>query len=292
MLTAAEKAEFAQKAISDDALESYERDGAVILRDVIPSEWIERMRTAIDRMMAEGNGFEMASASDPGRFFGDSFLWRRDDEFKAFLFESPLANLAGRMMRASKVNLFYDQLFVKEPGTAARTPWHQDLPYWPVSGWQVTSIWVPFDRATPESGVVTYIKGSHLWGKLFQPRSFGATPVSRPVVYDEVPDIDEKPQEFEFITGMLNPGDAFVHHARTIHGAPGNASAHTRRRALAVRWTGDDAVYAPRPGHFLENPRYDGLRKFLTCDPGTAMDCDLFPVVARPGKAVDSGRRT
>ena len=35
------------------------------------------------------------------------------------------------MMGCRRVNFFFDQLIVKEPGTAQRTPWHQDLPYGP-----------------------------------------------------------------------------------------------------------------------------------------------------------------
>ena len=72
-------------------------------------------------------------------------------------------------MRSATVNLLYDQLFVKEPGSSERTPWHQDLPYWPVEGDQILSIWVPFDAATPDNGVVTYVKGSHLWGQKYRP---------------------------------------------------------------------------------------------------------------------------
>ncbi len=64
-------------------------------------------------------------------------------------------------MGVDKVWFFYDQLLVKEPNTAEPTPWHQDGPYWPLRGEQVMSIWVPFDHATRETGVVTYVKGSH-----------------------------------------------------------------------------------------------------------------------------------
>lgn len=42
--------------------------------------------------------------------------------------------------RANKVNIFYDQLLIKEPGTVKRTPWHYDMPYWPLVGWQVCTI--------------------------------------------------------------------------------------------------------------------------------------------------------
>jgi ectoine hydroxylase-related dioxygenase (phytanoyl-CoA dioxygenase family) len=39
-----------------------------------------------------------------------------------------------------------------------------------------------------------------------------------------------------------------VHHARTIHGADGNASTNIRRRAISIRYCGDDARYYLRKG--------------------------------------------
>src|SRR3546814_7685428 len=73
-------------------------------------------------------------------------------------------------MESTKVNFFYDQLLVKEPGTAERTPWHQDQPYWAVAGRQVCSLWVPFDPV-PEETCVEYVAGSHDWPE-FSPYHF------------------------------------------------------------------------------------------------------------------------
>jgi ectoine hydroxylase-related dioxygenase (phytanoyl-CoA dioxygenase family) len=269
--------------IDDAAIGAFERDGAVILRGVIDPQWIARMAVAVDRVLEAPTAFASDQREkDGGRFYGDFFLWRHNEDFRAFIFDSPLAAIAQRMMRSRKVNFFYEQLLVKEPGTVAPTPWHQDLPYWCVGGWQVASIWVPFDRSTPDNGVVTYVRGSHLWGKLFRPRSFG----TRPRVQDaeteyleEVPDIGAAPQDYEFVTGMLEPGDVFVHHARTLHGAPGNASMHQRRRALATRWTGDDAYFDDRPGNFLRGDKFAGLRDQAPAATGDPMDSRLFPVV-------------
>src|SRR5277367_4050449 len=258
--------DFAEQHVSDEDVNRFEQDGAIILRQVVSEEWIERTRAAIDAVLAGPSQFSSEmEPSAKGRFYGDFFLWRSNPEFKAFLFESPLAEIAQRIMRASSARFFYEQLLVKEPSTGAVTPWHQDLPYWPVAGRQIISLWVPFDRVTPETGVVTYVKGSHLWGKLFKPRSFGARRPEADAQDDgleEAPDIDARPQDFEFITGELNPGDVFVHHARTLHGAPANRSATQRRRALATRWLGDDARFEDRPNHFLKGEKFASLREF------------------------------
>lgn len=274
---------FAHERISDAQIDRFEQDGAIILRDVIAPEWIDRMRTATDAVLQQPTQYasEMAAQEAGGRFYGDFFLWRTHPEFRAFLFDSPLAELAQRMMRADSARFFYEHLLVKEPATAVATPWHQDLPYWPVAGWQIISLWVPFDRATPDNGVVTYVKGSHLWGKLFKPRSFGTRPKDLDDDgLEEAPDIDARPQDFEFVTGVLNPGDVFVHHARTLHGAPGNASANARRRALATRWLGEDATFCDRPNNFLSSQKFGGLRPLAPAQEGDTMESELFPLIS------------
>lgn len=270
-------------AINDAAVEQFERDGAIILRNVIDLSWIVRMREAVDAVLSDpGKYASDQQESAGGRFYGDFFLWRSNDEFRDFIFHSPLSQIAQRVLRSQKVNFFYEHLLVKEPGTAARTPWHQDLPYWCIGGWQIASIWVPFDRATPDNGAVTYVRGSHLWGKEYRPRSFGSRPRESEAEtneLEEAPDIDARPQDFDFVTGILEPGDVFVHHARTLHGAPGNASSTQRRRALATRWAGDDAYFNDRPGNFLQGAKFRDLRSLAPTENGQPLDSELFPVI-------------
>ena len=44
------------------------------------------------------------------------------------------------------------------------------------------------------------------------------------------------------------PGDIVVHHARTIHGAFANTTPDRPRRALSIRYAGDDARFRIKPG--------------------------------------------
>jgi ectoine hydroxylase-related dioxygenase (phytanoyl-CoA dioxygenase family) len=80
-----------------------------------------------------------------------------------------LPPIAAQFFESAKVNLFYDQLFVKEPGTENRTRWHNDLPYWPVRGRQIMSFWVAVDPVTVDSGALEFIRGSHAWDIWYQP---------------------------------------------------------------------------------------------------------------------------
>ena len=40
---------------------------------------------------------------------------------------------------------YHEHVLVKEPGTAARTPWHHDQSYYPVDGDDLCSLWIPVD---------------------------------------------------------------------------------------------------------------------------------------------------
>jgi ectoine hydroxylase-related dioxygenase (phytanoyl-CoA dioxygenase family) len=49
--------------------------------------------------------------------------------------------------------------------------------------------------------------------------------------------------EARIISFDTAPGDLTVHHARTIHAASGNLSRTQRRRAISVRYTGDNTRF-------------------------------------------------
>jgi ectoine hydroxylase-related dioxygenase (phytanoyl-CoA dioxygenase family) len=262
---------------------SLNRDGAAVARAIVPSDWVDFMRGAIDAEMAGTSPTAAEYGREAGRFYGDFFLWLRNPAFRAFALESPLPEVAALVMGAAKVNLLYDQLFVKEPGSVERTPWHQDLPYWPVEGEQVVSIWVPFDAAGPDNGVVTYVKGSHLWGRIFRPQAFDAANAGAFAgsPYEPMPDIDAGVDACEFLSWSLEPGDVLIHKGLTIHGASGNSTDDQRRRALALRYTGDDARYSARAGTFMEMASVRANVPAPELADGAPMGGTLFPLAWR-----------
>ena len=132
------------------------------------------MRTAVERNIASPgpHATNFAEGSTSGTFFGDMFMWKSDPDFRAAALSSPAPEIAARLMNSTSAEFFYDQLFVKEPGTAHPTPWHQDQPYWPVTGEQVTSVWIALDEIDRSNGAVEFIAGSHRWGVSYRPTPF------------------------------------------------------------------------------------------------------------------------
>lgn len=274
------------RPISDGEREAYARDGAVILRDCLQQAWIARMREAVERVLARPSeaAVEYTPEGKSGRYLGDFFTWLRDDDFRAIAFESPLPQLAADLMGSREVNFFYDQLLVKEPNTVEQTPWHQDLPYWPLRGAQILSLWVAFDEVTPESGAMRYVRGSHRSGHIYAPTAFGGNSGFGAALSKKklppIPPIDENESNDALMVCAVRPGDVIAHHPLALHWSPGNLSPTHRRRALALRYLGDDAVYDARPGSFLEHPRIQALLPApLNYRDGERLKAPSFPQV-------------
>jgi ectoine hydroxylase-related dioxygenase (phytanoyl-CoA dioxygenase family) len=265
------------RPIADAERAAYARDGVVMLAGMFDADWIARLCGAIDRDMARPSAMatDFNAPGTPGRFFGDMFMWTWDADFRAAVFDSPAPAIAAALMGAARVHFFYDQLFVKEPGTTKPTPWHQDQPYWAVAGEQICTVWIALDRIPIAAGAVEYVAGSHRWDRRFRPVAFreGNHNAVRYAASDlePVPDIEAERAQHDIRAWTMAPGDCLVFHAKIMHGAPGNATAG-RRRGLALRFTGDDARYDPRPGTFqmIREPELP---------PGAPMECDLFPRV-------------
>jgi ectoine hydroxylase-related dioxygenase (phytanoyl-CoA dioxygenase family) len=267
--------------VTEALVKQFEDDGVVCLRATVDARWRDGIAAAIERDFANPGPFVHDYEGGGGRFHGNSRRWRTHPELHAYVFGSPLPELAARFLRSSKVNLLYDQIFAKEPGTPTPTPWHMDHSVWPLSGYQVVSFWVTLDPVTADTGAMRFVRGSHKWRKLFQPRSFAKSKLAYDTdpTMEEVPDIDGDPDRYEVIGWDMEPGDVLVFTSYTLHAAGGNSSTATRRRAYSVRYTGDDVAYAPRPNTMpvLDNPQ---LRA------GDPLDSDLFPVVWSDGRRV------
>lgn len=248
-----------------EEIDTFWRDGVVCLRSVLRPDLIDRMSAPVEDVLQQGTvdmtemGEALASsgasilrdAPGIGRFRAGTDHWRVHPAFRSFATDgSPLPEIAAALLRTDSVFLYEDSVLVKEPGTAERTAWHQDYGYFHLSGDQLCTMWCPLDSVTADTGAVMYVKGSHRWPQEFKPNLFVTQMTLPGTEGDDVPDVNAGRTDgrYEIIVFETEPGDVTVHHARTVHGAGANHSTNRRRRAISVRYAGDDARYRFKAG--------------------------------------------
>lgn len=239
-----------EREVTDDDVAAFERDGVVCLRRVFDARWCELLREAALEAMNSGRGRVREPALEPGqgRFYSSVYQSDHDARFARLRDASPAPEVAARLMRSDRIRFFYDQLFIKAPGTAAPTPWHNDLPFWPFRGNDLISLWIALAPVSRETSGVQYVAGSHRWNKMFR----AVTPDYDPRFMDEslevCPDYGAGTQEdVRVLSWDMQPGDVLCHHPLTVHGAAGNASPTQWRIGLSIRYLGTDVRWDPRP---------------------------------------------
>lgn len=259
--------------VTECQVTAYERDGAVCLPGLF-SDWVQRITDCIESNIRDPGPYaaENLEAGEPGRFFDDYCNWQRIPALEDIIRHSPAVEAAAALMRSRSVQVFHDHVLVKEPGTSKPTPWHQDAPYYFVDGLQTVSFWIPVDPV--EKNTLRVIAGSHRWDKMVLPVRWLKEDDFYADNFDfcPVPDPDAEPDRYRVLEWPMEPGDAVAFHYRAVHGARGNPTAK-RRRALSLRYVGDDARYVTRAGRtsppFPDHGMQDGER----------LREDWFPVV-------------
>jgi ectoine hydroxylase-related dioxygenase (phytanoyl-CoA dioxygenase family) len=265
--------------ISDGQIDDYQRDGVLYI-DGAFTNWVEPLRAGLARNLADPMAYrfpaESTAKGEPGRFFDSYCNWPLIPEYADFLFNSSAASLAGKAMRAGHAQFFHEHVFMKEPGTQRATPWHQDIPYYTVSGDQSVSIYIALDDVD-EDLAVQYVRGSHHWGKVFYPKVWldGADfNVGDDGYSDTVPNIDAHPEDYDIVGRALTAGDAVLFNFKTLHGTTDGVM-RKGRSAFSTRWMGEEIRFLERSGE--SSPPFP--------DPGMVtgdrMREDWFPILWR-----------
>jgi ectoine hydroxylase-related dioxygenase (phytanoyl-CoA dioxygenase family) len=264
--------------IDDETIQAFQRDGAVVLRGVLPTMQLLQLELGIEHNLANLSplAIRASEADDPGLFIEDFCTWQCNEHYKSILNETALPWIARDLMQSKSVRIYHDHLLVKEGGTRAPTPWHQDQPYYNIAGRQNVSFWIPVDPVPVESSL-RLIAGSHT-GAWFMPRTFRDAQAKwfPQGTLQELPHIEAglaaQPAQFKELSWALDPGDCIAFHMLTLHATRGTAP-DQRRRVFSARYMGDDTRHAVRP--WRTSPPFEGLTERLA--DGAEMEDALFP---------------
>lgn len=269
---------------TQDHIRAYRDDGVAFVQGAFSEDWISRLRDGIEDNIA--NPSERSRIWDrdaEGRVcFYDSQVWQRIEAYRDFVHNSPCAEICAHLMQASRVNFFFDAVFVRTPGAQFRTPFHQDEPYWSVLGHDTVSVWMPLVPVEKKSAL-EFVRGSHLWGKKYQQENFGAlTGDDRDQVKfsddaEPFPDIEGNRGQYEILSWDMAPGDAVFFNARIIHGGSGNLSDGRDLKVFNTQWLGDDVRVHFRPEGM--DPDHSAVMTAAGLNPGDRPGTDLYPLV-------------
>jgi len=261
--------------LDQDTIAAYARDGAVVVRGALGADEVALLAQGIEHNLAHPSPLALVASEpdDPGRFVEDFCTWQDNDAYRRILTGSALPRIAAELMQSRTARIYHDHLLVKEAGTRQPTLWHQDQPYYNVSGRQNVSFWIPVDPV-PLASTLRFVAGSHA-GTWYMPRTFRDSQAKwfPEGTLAELPAIDEQPERFRQLAWALEPGDLLAFQMLTLHASSGTGPGQ-RRRVFSARYLGDDSRHAVRP--WRTSPPFPGLAERLP--DGAAMDDPLFPI--------------
>jgi ectoine hydroxylase-related dioxygenase (phytanoyl-CoA dioxygenase family) len=227
--------------VTEQDILDYERDGVVCLRNVFDSDWIDLLKPLAEDVIINKQDVGLLPTI-PGRYMA-----RCIPEYRKFVFESPLAEVAGKVMRSKEIRFFFDEFFAKPPQSDAKTLWHCDRMAFPVEGKMVPSLWIPLTPIVEENSLEVLAGTQHddvpYW--LFSPN---ARKMIKPDDRVPHPDIESRRGEegLRFLRWKMNPGDMLLVNPWALHYSAGNPT-DGWRIAISQRVFGDDIRWAPRP---------------------------------------------
>lgn len=271
--------------ITEKDSKNFVRDGVVFLPRAFDQKWIDILSEAmVDNIANPGERSRIWDRDEQGRTcFYDSQMWHKISGYKDFVFNSPCAEISGRLMGSTTVSFFFDAVFVRTPGNQFRTPWHQDEPYWSVEGFDTCSVWMPL-VPVERSSALEFVRGSHLWEQKFhQPNFSELTKDERDqVIFQDVgteqfPDIENNRDAYDIVSWDMQPGDCVAFNARVIHGGSGNLARSRDLKVFNTQWLGDDVRVVFRAEGM--DPDHSEIMMRNGLKPGDRPVSDLYPQV-------------
>jgi len=235
-------------------LDAYDRDGFLILPDLIPLREIDAAREALaracevqdERVTREKGSRDVRilyGLHDPEQPTGDPAIDR--------LARSPAVLQPAMDVLRDQVYMFHSKANLKPAITGEIWQWHQDFGLWKVDGCPaprlVTSL-VMLDQATELGGCLYFVRGSHREPYIDAPYDDTTTAtLLKAMSLEHMQGLVERHGEPVAVTG--GPGTVAMFHPHLVHGSGHNMSVHARRQLYFV-YNAVSNVMAP-----VANPR-------------------------------------
>ena len=233
-------------------LETYRAEGLVIPPFRFEGEWMERLRSGTERLVAENPAIRPEALDTAHIVNNPNSPVIGNTELLDFALDNPALELVEQLI-GPDIILWNTHLFLKPPGDGREVPWHQDGQYWPIRPLATCSLWIALDPVDEENGAMRYVPGSHS-GQIYSHHTDNDPLLCLNQVLDE----GQLPlRDAPFV--KLGPGGFSLHDVYLVHGSAANRS--TRRRSgFAIR-------YMPASSLFDHGIRRDELKADFSTRP-------------------------
>ena len=261
--------------LTPEQIEAYDRDGYVVLPDLIRPVEVELLRTEVTRLAA----IECPAIKRERNGLARSILRAHetdgDTASPAFHALSRLPRLLGPatdLLRDASVYIYHSKINVKQALYGGIYAWHQDYGTWERDGTpdaNIVTALVMLDDAEEIGGALYFVPGSHRWGgktHLEDPESDALNPLSveRRALLDVL-------RAHKPVPVLGRAGTVVLFHSQLVHGSGHNMSPRDRRQAYIVY---NPVANRPRP---VARPRPDFVCSRNTAPISAVADTALIP---------------
>ena len=199
-------------------------DGFLFLPRFINDEWLTRLNNAADRAIEDSRSvsktndwFDLESDHSVEKPRLRRLMKPQDYDpvFWELASQGPFADLAADLL-GPNVKFHHGKLNYKWSDGGAEVKWHQDIPFWPHTSYNVLTIGVALDHIDETMGPMGVIPGSHK-GPIYNHYD----PDGRWQGFINDDDLDAiATGKARYNTGSI--GTVTVHHCRAVHGSQPN----------------------------------------------------------------------
>jgi ectoine hydroxylase-related dioxygenase (phytanoyl-CoA dioxygenase family) len=229
----------------------YERDGYLMVPEVLDPSTLARLREAVEKITADPDGLplhlkrhvqmERDYVQEPGqRKYNDlnaaevGNAVRNIMELPLFspflahiIMHKPLLDILETLFESPEFHFHNYKCIIKAPKVSSAFRWHRDLPYLKHTTPNLITAMLCLDPMTRENGATVVLPGTH------------RIPEDQFKESDVEIQEDRLPREARQVTVECPAGSAVLFHVNIIHGGGPNRSESPRRNIIGI-WAGPD----------------------------------------------------
>jgi hypothetical protein len=261
--------------ITEEQIQTLERDGVVHIKGVFDEEWVEYLRDATGKQVDEPHFWAFAGTASKLYDYIQRNVWQTNKAFANFYYHSAMGDVLRQCGRTDEIRVSTDLLMVN-PNKGFK--WHQDNQNGPITWDEGIRFWITMDETPKEYGAPVYLKGSH-----------NNEVVSEQAVFVDIEEEGLEDYKEKLLEFRTMPGDMLIWHPRTIHKVDGPADGiwTSYRRVLGGTVAKGGSLYHDKTGSggVLSDLGRHGL------EDGNKLDSAFFPIVYPEFDAVEARSR-